>query len=161
MKSNLNQKGFEIIENVYSEREVNEMLEMMESEEIEKKFGIREFLIENPELQEKIFTKKLLAIIETISQDCDKSIKSIYFDKPPSSNWIVNWHQDLTINLVGKKEVANFKNWRVKKERTIVQPNKEILESIFTIRIHLDDCTKENGALRVILNVQVFYRRKY
>lgn len=25
-----------------------------------------------------------------------------------------------------------------------------MLESIFTIRIHLDDCTKENGALRLI-----------
>ena len=27
-----------------------------------------------------------------------------------------------------------------------------MLENIFTIRIHLDNCTKENGALRVIKN---------
>ncbi len=27
-----------------------------------------------------------------------------------------------------------------------------MLENIFTIRIHLDDCTEENGALRVIEN---------
>ena len=31
-----------------------------------------------------------------------------------------------------------------------VQPTIELLENIFTIRIHLDDCTRENGALRVI-----------
>jgi len=36
------------------------------------------------------------------------------------------------------------------KARTVVQPNRKFLENIFTIRIHLDDCTKENGALRVI-----------
>lgn len=52
--------------------------------------------------------------------------------------------------LTDKKETANFKNWRVKDGRTVVQPNKKLLENIFTIRIHLDDCTKENGALRVI-----------
>lgn len=142
--------GFEIIEDIYSEREVNEILNFLDSKEIKNKFGVREFLVDNPEIRGKIFTKKLIAVIEKIAPKCDKSIKSIYFDKPPNANWIVNWHQDLTINLYNKKEIENFKNWRVKEERTIVQPNQEILESIFTIRIHLDDCKKENGALRII-----------
>ena len=62
----------------------------------------------------------------------------------------MNWHQDLTINLSNRKEETGFKNWRTNKERTVVQPNKKILESMFTIRIHLDDCTRENGALRII-----------
>ena len=56
----------------------------------------------------------------------------------------------MTINLKAKKETLNFKNWRVLKDRTVVQPSQEILENIFTIRIHLDDCTKENGALKII-----------
>jgi len=62
----------------------------------------------------------------------------------------VNWHQDLTINLKAKKEIKGYKNWRLKNNRITVQPNIEQLENIFTIRIHLDDCKKENGALRVI-----------
>jgi len=148
----LKTKGFEIIENVFSEKEVNEILEIIASKKIENKFGVREFLVNHPEVRVKIFTKKLLEIIKRISPNCNQSIKSIYFDKPPNANWIVNWHQDLTINLTEKKDIPNFKNWRVKEERTIVQPNLEFLESIFTIRIHLDDCTKENGALRVIEN---------
>jgi len=150
MESTLNENGFEVIENVYSEREVNEILKLVEFKGIENKFGIREFLVDNPEITEKVFTNRLIEIIERISPNCDKSIKSIYFDKPPSVNWIVNWHQDLTINLKNKKEVEDFKNWRVTDKRTVVQPSREILENIFTIRIHLDDCTKENGALRLI-----------
>ena len=142
MASSLKQKGFEIIENVYSEKEVNEILQILRSKGLEKKFGIREFLVDNPVIREKIFTKKLLEIIERISLTCDKSIKSIYFDKPPNANWVVNWHQDLTINLRNKKEVENFKNWRVTKERIVVQPNRQMLESIFTIRIHLGMCMK-------------------
>ena len=150
MESKLNQKGFEIIEAVYSEKEINEILHLLQSKKMEKKFGVREFLVKYPAIRKKVFTDKLIRIIERIAPTCDKSIKSIYFDKPPNANWIVNWHQDLTINLTNKKEVENFKNWRVKEERTVVQPNRELLENIFTIRIHLDDCGKENGALRVM-----------
>ncbi len=88
--------------------------------------------------------------MKIIAPHCDKCIKSIYFDKPPGANWIVNWHQDLTVNLVGNEEVPGYKNWRVGRNRTVVQPDRKFLESIFTVRIHLDDCTQENGALRVI-----------
>ena len=150
MESILNQKGFEIIEDIYSSKEVNEILELVESKGIGDKFGVREFLVGEPEITEKIFTKSLIEVIKRISPNCKKLIKSIYFDKPPTANWIVNWHQDLTINLTSKEEVKNFKNWRVNNERVTVQPSREILENIFTIRIHLDDCTRENGALRVI-----------
>jgi len=152
MQSKLKEKGFEIIENIYSEKEINQILQILQEKGIENKFGVRTFLIDNPEIVNKVFTKSLIDIIKRISPNCNKSIKSIYFDKPPNANWIVNWHQDLTINLIEKRETPNFKHWRVNQERVVVQPNREILESIFTIRIHLDDCTKENGALRVIEN---------
>lgn len=142
--------GFEIIEEVYSNDEIKDILGIINQKDLEKKFGVREFLIKNPELINKIFTKNLLNILKRVSPNCNRAIKSIYFDKPPHANWIVNWHQDLTINLKAKKETLDFKNWRVTAERTIVQPSLSFLENIFTVRIHLDNCTKTNGALRVI-----------
>ncbi len=147
---NLSKNGFKIVEGVYSKQEVNDILAVIASSSIENSFGVREFLVDHPKIAKKIFTKNLLEIIKQISPNCDKAIKSIYFDKPPSANWIVNWHQDLTINLRKKKEIAGYKNWRVSGNRVSAQPNQAFLESIFTIRIHLDDCTKENGALRII-----------
>ncbi len=150
MESSYQQKGYEIINQVYSNEEVDQILAILKAKSIEHKFGVREFLVDNPELTQPIFTKKLLELIKEIAPNCKQAIKSIYFDKPPNANWIVNWHQDLTINLKSKKETPKFKNWRVNNQRTIVQPSIDILKSIFTIRIHLDDCTSENGALRVI-----------
>ena len=47
-------------------------------------------------------------------------------------------------------DLEKFKNWRVLKDRTVVQPPVSFLENIFTIRIHLDKCTVENGALRIV-----------
>lgn len=147
--NHLKEFGYQIIEDVFSKKEIDQILDILEKKEFKKKFGVREFLKNHSELNPFIFTKKLLKIIYSISPN-PKPIRSLYFDKPPNANWIVNWHQDLTINLKEKKEVSNFKNWRVLKERTVVQPSQEILNNIFTIRIHLDDCTKENGALKVI-----------
>ncbi|MGB0838821.1 MAG: phytanoyl-CoA dioxygenase family protein [Chitinophagales bacterium] len=152
MKRALDSKGFEIVEAVYSAKEIEEILQILMSKKLGNGFGVRTFLFDNPDIANKIFTSKLIEIIQRIVSNCNKSIKSIYFDKPPNANWIVNWHQDLTINLLPTRQkiAQGYKNWRTIKDRTVVQPNLTLLESIFTIRIHLDDCSKENGALRVI-----------
>jgi len=150
MKSELDTFGFKIIESIYTEKEIDEIVSLLESEEIKGQFGVREFLYNYPSIKQKVFNSKLLKVIKRISPKCKKSIKSIYFDKPPSANWIVNWHQDLTINLSNRIDIDQYKNWRKKDKRFVVQPNKELLEKIFTIRIHLDNCTALNGALRVV-----------
>lgn len=62
------------------------------------------------------------------------------------------YHQDLTISVNKKIEAVNFENWTVKQNQFAVQPPKEILEDNFTIRIHIDKTTKDNGALKVINN---------
>ncbi len=150
MLAELDQNGFLIKENIYSEEEVIKLIDLINQEELEYQFGIREFLINRPHITEKVFNPNLIQLIKQISPNCQKAIKSIYFNKPPNANWIVNWHQDLTINLINKDEIKGYKNWRETKDRVVVQPPIQILENIFTIRIHLDDCTIQNGALRVI-----------
>jgi len=77
-------------------------------------------------------------------------VKSIYFDKPPLSNWFVSWHQDLTISVEKKSDVTGFVHWSEKQGQIAVQPPLNVLESIYTFRIHQDDCDETNGALRVI-----------
>jgi hypothetical protein len=42
MKSNLKDNGFEIIENIYSEKEINQIIELINSKELENQFGVRE-----------------------------------------------------------------------------------------------------------------------
>lgn len=49
-----------------------------------------------------------------------------------------------------KIDVENFENWTTKQNQFAVQPPKEILDKNFTIRIHIDKTTKDNGALKVI-----------
>lgn len=49
-----------------------------------------------------------------------------------------------------KLELDNFGPWTTKQNQFAVQPPLDILENIFTIRIHLDDTDENNGALKVV-----------
>lgn len=110
------------------------------------------FIKKYPETLDFIFNQNLKDIIESNFGKGYFITKSIYFDKPEKSNWFVAYHQDLTISVDKKMEAENFENWTVKQNQFAVQPPKEILEDNFTIRIHIDTTTKDNGALKVINN---------
>lgn len=79
-----------------------------------------------------------------------KPVRGIYFDKSPDTNWLVAWHQDLTLAVRERAEVAGFGPWSVKDGVPHVQPPAELLGQMLTVRIHLDPGDAQNGALRVI-----------
>ena len=72
------------------------------------------------------------------------------FDKTEGANWKVPWHQDVTIAVCNKIEADGFGPWSTKAGVLHVQPPAEILERMISVRLHLDDCPAENGALRVL-----------
>jgi ectoine hydroxylase-related dioxygenase (phytanoyl-CoA dioxygenase family) len=113
-------------------------------------FAIRQFLKEIPTTRDLIFNDKLNLTITKLFGQNYFVVKSIYFDKPETSNWYVSYHQDLTISVDKKLELEGFGAWTVKQNQFAVQPPIDILENIYTIRIHLDDTDENNGALKVI-----------
>lgn len=157
----INADGFTIIDNVYNESEIEKLISIIESStenkaekttfrKSEDLFAIRQFHKEIPETLDYIFNQNLKNIIQSNFGENYFITKSIYFDKPEKSNWFVAYHQDLTISVDKKIDVKNFENWTTKQNQFAVQPPKEILEKNFTIRIHIDKTTKDNGALKVI-----------
>lgn len=77
-------------------------------------------------------------------------VRAIYFDKNPKTNWLVSWHQDLTLALQARGEVPGFGSWSSKGGIPHVQPQIELLQQMLTVRLHLDDADESNGALRVL-----------
>lgn len=76
--------------------------------------------------------------------------RAVLFDKTPVSNWLVTWHQDTTIAVHERIDAPGFGPWSVKEGVPHVRPPASVLESMVTLRIHLDDCPIENGPLKVI-----------
>lgn len=157
--SQLNNEGYSIVLDVYSESEIFEIAKVIEEKDLNSNsilkskdlFAIRELLNEIPELDKLIFNEKLKTLIGAFRVDSKFFLsKAIYFDKPEGSNWFVAYHQDLTINVVEQKEIEGFKNWTNKRGQIGVQPPTEYLDRTITIRVHLDDTDDTNGALRVV-----------
>lgn len=159
----IDKEGFSIINNVFTENEIENIISLIENKSInnlenttfrksEDLFAIRQFHKEVPDTLAFIFNENLQNIIKSTFGEGFFITKSIYFDKPEKSNWFVAYHQDLTISVDKKIEVNNFQNWTVKQNQYAVQPSTEILEDNFTIRVHIDKTTKDNGALKVINN---------
>lgn len=157
-KIDLTENGFTTMDNIYSDQEIEQILLAIKQADNDKDtfrksadlFAIRQFLKEIPEMKNLVFNNKLKHVVSQVLGDNYFVVKSIYFDKPETSNWYVSYHQDLTISVDKKVEIENFGPWTTKQNQFAVQPPIDLLENIFTIRIHLDDTDENNGALRVI-----------
>jgi ectoine hydroxylase-related dioxygenase (phytanoyl-CoA dioxygenase family) len=158
MNTVLEKEGFVICEGVYSQEEISSIQALVNIVDTQNNnyrfnkdlFAIRNVLNELPALKTLILSGTLK---KTLSSFFDKEyfcVKSVFFDKPPLSNWLVNWHQDMMINVNEKKETDGFGPWTVKEGLYSVLPPVEYLRSILTVRIHLDDTNEQNGAVRVI-----------
>lgn len=157
-KTEMEQKGFCIINGIYSSDEIQSIITLIDTlntskptfRKSEDLFAIRQFIKELPEIKKLVFNENLQSAINTIAGNDYFIVKSIYFDKPEKSNWFVAYHQDLTISIDKKIEMEGFNFWTSKHEQYAVQPPTSLLENIFAIRIHLDDTDEENGALKII-----------
>lgn len=78
------------------------------------------------------------------------AVRAILFDKTPESNWAVPWHQDTAIPVLDRHQVPGYRNWSIKEGVWHVQPPREVLAAMLTLRLHLDDCDAGNAPLRVL-----------
>lgn len=78
------------------------------------------------------------------------AVQCSLFAKSPQQNWLVALHQDLAVPVRERVESSQSSGWSEKDGLLFVQPRLGVLEQLLAVRLHLDDCTAENGALRLV-----------
>ena len=78
-----------------------------------------------------------------------RPVRAILFDKSVTTNWALGWHQDRTIAVRERHDVAGFGPWSVKSAMVHVEPPFSLLESMLTMRIHLDAVPPDNAPLLI------------
>ena len=148
MSYSLVKNGFEMIPSVLTSREVEALrasLSLMEAAP-----GHRNLMQRVPAIAALAVSPQILGLLEGLVGAEPFPVRSIFFDKTPEANWLVPWHQDLSIAVKQRLNVPGYDPWSMKDGVPHVQPPMEILEAMVTIRLHLDNCDSSNGALRVI-----------
>ena len=107
-------------------------------------------LLQEPEIREFAASRPVRSIVEpALGSEC-VAVRGILFNKSADSNWKVAWHQDCVIAVKRRQEIKGWGPWSLKASVPHVRPSADVLSGMLTIRIHIDDCPPENGALHVL-----------
>lgn len=137
--------GFELIAGLVDETERQHLLDAVG---VVDAAGRRNMLAV-PAIGALARSEKLLNLARLHTGESPRPVRAIWFNKSTEANWLVAWHQDLSIAVRERVDVPGFGAWSVKEGVPHVQPPVEVLQRMLTVRIHLDDADVENGALRV------------
>ena len=113
-------------------------------------YGGRDLLWRIEDVRQLAQSRELTGITETILGPGSFAVRGLFFDKTPTANWNLPWHQDLTIAVRARREVPGFGPWTLKGGIPHVHAPADLLARMVTIRLHLDDCGLESGPMRVL-----------
>jgi ectoine hydroxylase-related dioxygenase (phytanoyl-CoA dioxygenase family) len=80
--------------------------------------------------------------------------RATLFDKSPTSNWLVAWHQDTALPVREKREATGWGPWSVKDGVIYAHAPANALEQVVGLRLHLDNSNEDNGPLQVLPGTQ-------
>lgn len=78
------------------------------------------------------------------------AVQCTLFEKSLDRNWLVSLHQDLSIPVAERVDHPALSGWSEKDGGIFVQAPVEVLQDIVAVRLHIDDCTAEDGPLKVV-----------
>jgi len=145
----LETEGFQLVRQVVPQPELEpfraeaDRLALVYAGEVQ---GIRDLLQRSALIRDLTFRPWLTALVPE-GAIC---VRGILFDKLPGANWLVAWHQDLTICVKHQVETPGYGPWSLKHGVPHVQPPVSLLTQMTTLRLHLDPTNASNGALKVL-----------
>lgn len=149
----INQAGFELLQNFIDSDAAAAIIDEVDSSLLNTQGGgIRNADKKFNLIATLVSSSYLLSQASRYLSGSPHLVRAILFDKSFNNNWLVTWHQDKTIAISSRFEKEGWGPWSFKDGVHHVQPPLEVLESMITFRIHLDDSTYKNGCLKVIPN---------
>lgn len=152
--------GFAVVPNVISGELVERLGSLLDvarsvdnSENVSNSagtYGLRNLTDVVPETKELAGLPSVVELVESVIGPKAFMVRATLFDKTIGANWGIFWHQDLSIAVKERHDVSGYAAWTRKAGVQCVQPPVEVMEKILAVRLHLDDCSASNGALKVL-----------
>jgi len=106
--------------------------------------------LRHPAVAELAQSPTVRALAERTLGPAAFAIRATLFDKHERRNWPVAWHQDRTVPVRARREVAGFTSWSRKGAVWHVEPDVNVLSRLLAVRVDLDGSHDANGGLRVL-----------
>jgi ectoine hydroxylase-related dioxygenase (phytanoyl-CoA dioxygenase family) len=146
----ITQDGFAVIPGVFSGPEVDALSDALEDSQLPRsRAGVRHAM-RDPSVAAFAHHPRLVELAKVALGSGAFPFRATLFDKSPTSNWLVVWHQDTALPLTEKRECSGWGSWSVKDGVNYAHAPTAALERVAALRIHLDDSTAHNGPLRLL-----------
>lgn len=149
-RNQLRDNGFAVIPDVLREAEIASLLAALNATSLLRtRAGMRHALSVKA-VDVLAHDPRLIAIASEVIGSTAVPFRVTLFDKSPSANWLVVWHQDTALPLREKREKSGWGRWSIKQRVTYAHAPATALQKVLALRVHLDDSTLDNGPLRVL-----------
>jgi hypothetical protein len=144
--------GYSIAAGVFGRSEMTDVLGALSSANLQRTRAGARHLLTVPAVQRLTADPRLLAIAKQFVGPVAVPFRATLFDKSPSANWLVAWHQDRALPLRERFEHAEWGPWSTKAGVLYAHAPAWALEQVIALRVSLDDSLDSNGPLRVLPN---------
>lgn len=147
----LDSQGFRVLPSLLQESVLEDLIRLAETLAVgNRAAGSRDMFETCPAVLALAASAPLLTLAREALGEGARPVRCLYFDKNPDANWKVPWHQDLTVAVAERRDTPGFGPWSVKGGVIHAQAPVSVLEGMVALRLHLDECGPENGALRFV-----------
>lgn len=152
---NGNGSGYAIVDDVIGGNEVRALLDTLGSTDLLRSRAGARHLMGHPAVREVARDVRLMTIARSFLGRDAVPYRATLFDKTPSRNWLVVWHQDTALPLERRRDKPGWGPWSVKARITYAHAPSRALSTVVALRLHFDDSAADNGPLRVIPGTHV------
>jgi hypothetical protein len=145
-----NDQGYSIHERVFDRREVTQLLEALNSANLERTKAGARHVLKLPAVRELSNDRRLMMLAGEFVGPAPIPFRATLFDKSANANWLVVWHQDTALPLRSRIDDADWGPWSRKAGVLYAHAPAWALERVVALRVSLDDSTPMNGPLRVL-----------
>lgn len=145
-------QGYSIHDQVFDASQMRDVLDALAAAHVERTKAGARHVLRVPRVRELSSDSRLVAIAGRLLGTTPVAFRATLFDKSPTSNWLVVWHQDRSLPLVRRIDGPGWGPWSTKAGTLCAPAPAWALERVVALRVSLDESTETNGPLRVLPN---------
>jgi ectoine hydroxylase-related dioxygenase (phytanoyl-CoA dioxygenase family) len=146
----IQKQGFAIIPRILEPEEIDGLLNEFRCVNLPRSRAGMRHTMRLPAIAAMARDARLMGIAQETLGGNAFPFRATLFDKSPTANWLVVWHQDTALPLQERREASGWGPWSVKEGVIYAHAPQSALSQVLALRVHLDDSTAENGPLRVL-----------
>lgn len=140
--------GFQVIPAALRESDFEPIVETFENAD-RTRAGMRH-LLQSAAVRRLAEDPRLVRLAAQFIGGSPVPFKATLFDKSPTSNWLVAWHQDVSLPIRARVDADGWGPWSIKAGQLYANAPADALAHVVALRVHLDDSTPDNAPLRVL-----------